>query len=56
MEIFFEFEFGVWGMEFNSKLGVYKQKWHFQAFLVFNPNPNVYNWHTWKNNTIARVM
>ena len=29
-------------MEFNSKLGVYKEEWHYQACLVFNPNPNVY--------------
>ena len=35
-------EYGVWGMEFNFKLGVYKQEWHYQACLVFNPNPNVY--------------
>ena len=35
-------EYGVWGMEFNSKLRVYKQEWHYQACLVFNPNPIVY--------------
>ena len=32
----------VWDMEFDSKLGVYKQDWLYQASLVFNPNPNVY--------------
>ena len=32
----------VRGMELNSKLGVYKQEWQYQACLVFNPNPNVY--------------
>ena len=35
-------EYGVWAMEFNSKLGVDKQEWHDQACLLFNPNPNVY--------------
>ena len=35
-------EYGVCGMEFNSKRGVYKQEWHYQACLVFNSNPNVY--------------
>ena len=34
----------AWGMDFNSKLGVYKQEWHYQVCLVFNPNPNVYYW------------
>ena len=37
-------EYGVWGMEFNSKLGVNKQEWHHQVCLVFNPNPNIYCW------------
>ena len=37
-------EYGVWGKEFNSKLVVYKQEWHYQAWLVFNHNPNVYYW------------
>ena len=35
-------EYGVWGMESNSKLGVYKQEWHYQAGLIFNSNLNVY--------------
>ena len=37
-------EHGVLGMEFNSKVGVYKQEWHNQACFVFNPKPNVYYW------------
>ena len=27
----FDLEYGVCGKEFNSKLGIYKQEWYYQA-------------------------
>ena len=34
-------EYGVWGMEFNSKFGFYKQEWHLQAYLVCSLKPGI---------------
>ena len=35
-------EYEVWGMEYNSKVGIYNQEWHYQACMVFNPITIVY--------------